>query len=1570
MKVRSFIWFDIFDIVIYPMIAFRTLKKSISFIFAMIVLLLPETVLAIVINEIHHNPPDNTVRQEFIEIFNPDEDEVNLGGWRLSGAVNYVFSEEVTIGSGEYLVIAEDPETLRETLNVSALGPYEGSLDSEGETLRLRNLEDEVVDLVDYRTGFPWPVASSGGGASMELLNPNLDNSLGSSWRASAPQVSLNEATIFSYKSNSWDWRPGDAEASNPITAWRYGNFSTDGSWSLGVKSPIGYGRVNGVTLNTSLDEMRGNYSSIYLRNEFSINAGEIPSLINLYYVADDGFILWINGKEVERLNYEGVANFDATASGSGDEGKEYVKVIKNPGSFLIEGRNTIAVQLFNSSLSNSDLGFDLEIVRPKLEEAIYLPSPGAKNTAYSQNAPPNIRKVSNEPEAPTSSESVVIAAKVTDPDGVSSVTLEYCVIKPGSFVPAKIPHPVPNIPVNNEQEDNPDYEKGWVSVPMVKNGNQGEVGSQEDVYSALIPPNENRSLIRYRIIIEDSNGIRTRAPFTDDPSLNFAYFIYDGIPNYNGQPGSALGDLPVYHLITRELDYNDCLAYNGGKQISQGSQARFYYNWQGAMVYDGVVYDNIKYRLRGANGRYYNRGKRSMRFRFNKGSYFQARDQNGKKHSNKWRTLTTGKGFDNRGTLTYGLNEAVSMYLFNKVGVPATKTHWVQWRVIDNKDEAPDNWRGDFHGINFVLETYDVRFMESHNLEKGNLYKLINQTSSWSQQQRYQAPFAPKNGRDHSTIENQLDGRDSADFIRAHVNIEKWNSWHALAEAIRHYDFWPSANKNMVYYFEPDYLPANNYNGKLWILPWDTDASWGPTWNSGHDVVYNSLFSAGGGGADANSTPELWPDYFNKVREIRDLLWQEDQIGPLIDAFAAQLKPLESADAARWKGAPSDAGSYSGIGGAGASSIEALVRDMKNFAFSGGSWPGGNVGNGGRGAHLDSLQRAYGEGGKVPRKPIITFTGNEGFKSNNLTFESSTFSDPQGNSTFGSMQWRLAEITPVNDEGDQLIPIFSLGSDWKYLDDGSNQGAEWRSVDYDDANWSVGSAPLGYADNQVVTTIDYGGETSNKHLTTYFRKKISIENLNEIGTILIGLQRDDGAVIYVNGNEVGRSQMPDGEIFFDTRASGSRQEDTIFEFKLSGEIFNEGENIIAVEVHQASPSSSDMIFDFSMSALGPVNNNPDAIKLEWDADWDTGPIDFEESIQIPSSIVRSGTTYRARVRHSDNTGRWSNWSDPIEFEPETPDLSEYKKSLVVTEIMYHPGFPSSDEIAAGYTNDFLFEYIEVKNIGEINLDLRNLRFTKGVDFDFFGSKKEFIGPGEYVIIVNNIKAFEMRYGEGLPVAGQWQTGDKLSNGGERIKLSYGGGDPIIEFEYDDDKSWPLDADGSGPSLVLVSSERVPKYSDPQDWKVSASASGSPGEDESGKVYSQWKEEVFGAGEIIGSNYDDDPDSDGIVNVFEYALGSDPLDEKSIPDFRVKLIENKEGEFLCLEYQKIDNLSDVTLRIESSQDLQNWESSSDFTRMINYQNSEDGYLRVTETSTFPLVEKVQQNIRLSIQLVR
>ena len=87
---------------------------------------------------------------------------------------------------------------------------------------------------------------------------------------------------------------------------------------------------------------------------------------------------------------------------------------------------------------------------------------------------------------------------------------------------------------------------------------------------------------------------------------------------------------LPVYHLIARSEDVTEMMAYRSSDQIAQGTQARFAYNWPAAFVYNGVVYDNINMRLRGANGRYHLQGKRSMRLRFNDGDYFQAHNQDG----------------------------------------------------------------------------------------------------------------------------------------------------------------------------------------------------------------------------------------------------------------------------------------------------------------------------------------------------------------------------------------------------------------------------------------------------------------------------------------------------------------------------------------------------------------------------------------------------------------------------------------------------------------------------------------------------------------------------------------------------------------------------------------------------------------------------------------------------------------------------------------------------------------------------------------------------------------------------
>jgi len=1311
---------------------------------------------AIVINEIHANPPLNHVPQEFIELHNPSSSPKDLSGWRLSSAVDFVFPDATAIPSGGYLVIAEDPETLLSTLGVTAIGPFIGNLNSSGETVRLRDARDAVIDEVDYKVGFPWPVASDGGGASIELINPSLNNALGSSWRASLPQVILPAATLLPFSDSHWSWRPGATEASNPTSAWRAAAFTEDGTWTPGARTPIGYGAVTGLTLNTTVPDMRSNFNSVFLRNTFTIAPGEIPSQLQLNFTADDGFVIWINGVEVERLRFDPNVDptIDDTADNTPNEGTFENKLIINTGTFLNEGDNTIAVHLFNGTTNSSDLGFDLQIVRPGQAEALAQPSPGAPNIAFANNAAPNIRKVAHLPAQPTSSDPVLITARVTDPEGVASVNLEYRVIAPGAYLPANLPLPIVANTINTtvDRPANAAFESDWTTVPMRDDGTGGDSLSGDELFSATLPARDHRSLVRYRITVTDDLGIAARVPYPDDASLNFAYFVYDGIPAYQGIDSATMTDtLPVYHLLTRSEDYAEAIAYNGRDQINQGTEARFLYNWSATLVYDGQVYDNIRFRLRGANGRYQGAGKRSMRVRFNDGSFLEARNQDGKKFSQPWRTLTLGKGNSNRNTMTFGLNEAVNYRLFQMMGVPAANPLYIQWRVIDDAAEAPDQWRGDYHGTYFVSETYDVRFLEEHDLEKGNLYKLINQTQNWQKQQRYQAKFAPFDGSDHNTIENNLDGNDSPAYLDAHVNLEKYYAFHALVEATRHYDYWPSANKNMVYYFAPNSLPANNNKGKLWLLPWDTDSSWGPTYNSGHDVVYNSLFAATGGGSDNASNPTLWPAYYNTVREMRDLLWQEDQVGQIIDDTAAIISPHVAADFARWKGAPSDAGNYNHLGGPGLNSLNGYLQDMKNFAFTGGSWPGGNgaamaqandnglSGTQGRDAWLDFHQAENGEGSQIPHTPTLTYTGPANFPTNALSFQTTAFSDPQGTGTFGALEWRLADRT--------------------------------------------------------------------------------------------------------------------------------------------------------------DPST-----------------------LEITASWESRELtSFASTLSIPTTAVRSGSTYRARVRHQDNSGRWSHWSAPLEFTTTLPDISDYLGSLVITEVMYHPTDSTPAEIAAGFGDDDLFEYLELKNVGVTPLDLTDIRFTKGIDFDFINAPQTTLNPGQVILVVRSIPAFEMRHGNGLLIAGEWDPSDKLNNKSDRVKLSFGAGDTIRDFTYLDTSPWPVTADGNGNSLTLLHPAAVPDHALAFSWRASFSSTGTPGIDESDEPFADW----------LASQSESDPAASfkgsTLSNLLAYALGADLLasasPEEALPTFTI--VENN---YPALTFHLRQGSNPLTYLVEVSNDLENWQS--------------------------------------------
>jgi len=170
-----------------------------------------------------------------------------------------------------------------------------------------------------------------------------------------------------------------------------------------------------------------------------------------------------------------------------------------------------------------------------------------------------------------------------------------------------------------------------------------------------------------------------------------------------------------------------------------------------------------------------------------------------------------------------------------------------------------------------------------------------------------------------------------------------------------------------------------------------------------------------------------------------------------------------------------------------------------------------------------------------------------------------------------------------------EAVTIFGAGADWKYHDKGQNLGTAWQAIGYDDSTWASGAAQLGYNDAGTVTTLDYGGDPENKYVTCYFRHRFVVGNASLIDAPSLELLRDDGAVVYLNGSEAVRDNMPSGTITYSTFAGGrvgGDAEDTFYLHDLSPALLVDGTNVIAVEVHQRTLTSSDVSFAARLTGI------------------------------------------------------------------------------------------------------------------------------------------------------------------------------------------------------------------------------------------------------------------------------------------------------------------------------------------------------------------------------------------------
>lgn len=271
-------------------------------------------------------------------------------------------------------------------------------------------------------------------------------------------------------------------------------------------------------------------------------------------------------------------------------------------------------------------------------------------------------------------------------------------------------------------------------------------------------------------------------------------------------------------------------------------------------------------------------------------------------------------------------------------------------------------------------------------------------------------------------------------------------------------------------------------------------------------------------------------------------------------------------------------------------------------------------------------------------------------------------------------------------------ITLVPAGSVWKFTE-GTAPANTWKDLGYDDSSWRSGPAQLGYGDGDEATVTRTNG--APHPITTLFRHRLVVDG--PVSTNLtLRLLRDDGAVVYLNGTEILRDNMPAGPITDSTTASstaGPGEENDFRSFFITASI-TPGTNVLAVEVHQVSTVSSDLSFDLSLSASRPTNLPVVSIRA-------TQP---NTSEPLPNALVAPGqfvitredsaTEAPLHVRLSYSGSAGTNDYEPLPATVIIPAGSNSVQILVL---------PKSDDLVEGT------EVVVARIVPPLSLDLPSL---------------------------------------------------------------------------------------------------------------------------------------------------------------------------------------------------------------------------------------------------------------------
>ena len=336
----------------------------IAFLFAMtFAVLFSSRARAVVISEIHYNPPGDDTTLEWVELTNETTTPEDISGYRFESGIFFEIPPRTILRGGDSLVICSDVDAVVAEYGIdNAIGDFIGRLDGSGERLIFVTQAGIEIQNIRYRDEGKWPTAPDGSGHTLALRDLLGDTSEPESWSWSleiggtpgirnfpSEDPTFRDTTVIGV-GEDWRYERGDAAFSNPADAWKDSSF-VDTGWSLGPTG-IGYGDGDDAT---EINDMRENFTTIAARKRFDLTAEDLETtgeyILGIDF--DDGFCAFLNGVLVASANCAANSDHTSTATASREAGNEQTFPI--PIERFVEGENVLAILGVNRVVNSSD---------------------------------------------------------------------------------------------------------------------------------------------------------------------------------------------------------------------------------------------------------------------------------------------------------------------------------------------------------------------------------------------------------------------------------------------------------------------------------------------------------------------------------------------------------------------------------------------------------------------------------------------------------------------------------------------------------------------------------------------------------------------------------------------------------------------------------------------------------------------------------------------------------------------------------------------------------------------------------------------------------------------------------------------------------------------------------------------------------------------------------------------------------------------------------------------------------------------------------------------------------------